>query len=59
MFATGGVVGEGSTNTSYKVAEDFRKRGEEDDARAFAMSYGGLGKFAGDVIAGGLAILVQ
>ena len=59
MFATGGVVGGGVTNTNYKVADDFRKRGEEDDVRAFAMSYGGLGNFAGDVLGGGLAILVQ
>lgn len=59
MFATGGVVGGGVTNTNYKVADDFRRRGEEDDVRAFAMSYGGLGNFAGDVLGGGLAILVQ
>lgn len=59
MFATGGVVGGGVTNTNYKVADDFRKRGEGDDVRAFAMSYGGLGNFAGDVLGGGLAILVQ
>lgn len=59
MFATGGVVGAGVTNTNFKVADDFRKRGEEDDVRAFAMSYGGLGNFAGDVLGGGLAILVQ
>ena len=32
---------------------------EEDDVRAFAMSYGGLGNFAGDALGGGLAILVQ
>ena len=59
MFTTGGIVGGGVTNTNYKVAEDFRKRGEEDDVRAFAMSYGGLGNFAGDLMGGGLAILVE
>ena len=59
MFATGGVVGGGIANTNYKVADDFRKRGETDDVRAFAMSYGGLGNFGGDVLGGGLAILVQ
>lgn len=59
MFATGGIVGGGVTNTNYKVADDFRGRGEEDDVRAFAMSYGGLGNFAGDALGGGLAILVQ
>ena len=59
MFATGGVVGGAVTNVNYKVADDFRRRGEEDDVRAFAMSYGGLGNFAGDVLGGGLAIFVQ
>lgn len=59
MFATGGVVGGGIANTNYKVADDFRKRGETDDVRAFAMSYAGLGNFGGDVLGGGLAILVQ
>lgn len=59
MFATGGVNGGGIANTNYKVADDFRKRGETDDVRAFAMSYAGLGNFGGDVLGGGLAILVQ
>lgn len=59
MFATGGVVGGGIANTNYKVAEDFGKCGETDDVRAFAMSYAGLGNFGGDVLGGGLAILVQ
>lgn len=59
MFATGAVVGGGVSNTNYRVADDFRRRGEADDVRAFAMSYGGLGNFAGDVLGGGLAILVQ
>ena len=59
MSATGGVVGGGIANTSYKVADDFRKCGETDDVRAFAMSYAGLGNFCGDVLGWGLAILVQ
>lgn len=59
MFATGGIVGGATANTNYKVADDFRKRGETDDVRAFAMSYAGLGNFAGDVVGGSLAIMVQ
>ena len=59
MFATGGIVGGGVTNTNYKVANDFKNKGESADVRAFAMSYGGLGNFGGDVLGGGLAILVQ
>ena len=59
MFATGGVVGGAVANTNFRVAEDFRRRGQPDDVRAFAMSVGGLGNFAGDVLGGGLAVLVQ
>ena len=59
MFGTGGIVGGGVTNTNYKIASDFQLRGESSDVRAFAMSYGGLGNFGGDVLGGGLAILVQ
>ena len=51
----GGAV----TNTNYKIAEDFRKSGESEDVRAFAMSYGSLGNFAGDAIGGALAVAVQ
>ena len=58
-FATGGIVGGGVTNTNYKVANDFKIKGETADVRAFAMSYGGLGNYGGDVLGGGLAILVQ
>jgi len=47
------------TNTNYKVAEYFRKSGESEDIRAFAMSYGALGNLAGDALGGGLAVLVQ
>ena len=59
MFATGGILGGGVANTNYKIANDFLMKGESADVRAFAMSYGGLGNFAGDVLGGGLAILVQ
>ena len=59
MFAAGGVVGGGIANTNFKVADDFRRRGEADEVRAFAMSYAGLGNFGGDVLGGSLAILVQ
>ncbi|MCJ1237601.1 battenin CLN3 protein [Varicellaria rhodocarpa] len=59
MFIVGGVVGGAVTNTNYKVAEDFRKSGESEDVRAFAMSYGSLGNFAGDAIGGALAVAVQ
>ena len=59
MFAVGTVVGGGVTNTNYKVADDFHGKGETEDVRSFAMSYGGLGNFGGDALGGGLAIIAQ
>jgi hypothetical protein len=59
IFFIGGLVGGGVTNTNYKIAEDFRSRGESDDVRSFAMSYGGLGNFGGDAVGGALAVVVQ
>ncbi|KAF4303876.1 Batten's disease protein Cln3 [Botryosphaeria dothidea] len=59
IFFHGGIIGASLTNTSYKIAEDFRENGEAEDVRAFAMSYGGLGSAVGDIVGGGLAIMVQ
>ncbi|KUJ21138.1 uncharacterized protein LY89DRAFT_778754 [Mollisia scopiformis] len=59
MFLVGGCVGGGFISTNYKVAEDFRKAGEPDEVRSFAMSYAGLGNFGGDALGGGLAVLLQ
>lgn len=59
IFVAGGIVGGSVTNTNFKVAEDFRKSGESDDVRAFAMSYGGLGNFAGDSLGGAFAVMAQ
>lgn len=59
LFLTGACVGGGVTNTNYKIAEDFRRAGEHDEVRSFAMSYAGLGNFGGDALGGGLAILVE
>ena len=59
MFFVGGLVGGGVTNTNYKLADDFRKKGEPEEVRSFAMSYGGLGNFGGDAIGGGIAIAAE
>lgn len=59
IFLIGGLVGGGVTNTNYKIADDFRRRGESEDVRSFAMSYGGLGNFGGDAVGGALAVVVQ
>ncbi|KAL1967378.1 hypothetical protein VTN77DRAFT_3163 [Rasamsonia byssochlamydoides] len=59
IFVIGGIVGGANTNTCYKIAEDFRRKGEPEVVRSFAMSYGVLGNFAGDAIGGGIAVLVQ
>ena len=37
----------------------IRKRGEPEEVRGFAMSYGGLGNFLGDVIGGAIAVAIQ
>lgn len=59
LFLVGGGVGGGVTNTNYKIADDFRRQGEPEEVRSFAMSYGGLGNFGGDALGGSLAILVE
>ncbi|GME37549.1 Batten's disease protein Cln3 [Neofusicoccum parvum] len=59
VFLHGGIVGASATNTNHQIAEDFRRKGEPEDVRAFALSYGGLGSALGDIIGGGLAIMVQ
>jgi hypothetical protein len=59
MFVVGGVVGGSTTNTNYKVADDYRRSGEPDAVRAFAMSCASFGNFAGDAFGGGLAVIVQ
>jgi hypothetical protein len=38
MFLVGGFVGGSVTNTNYKIAEDFWRKGEPEDVRSFAMS---------------------
>jgi hypothetical protein len=55
----GGFEGAAVTNTNYKIAEDCRKREEPEEVRAFAMSYGGLGNFSGDIIGGGIAVAIE
>ncbi|KAI9667572.1 MAG: hypothetical protein M1821_000388 [Bathelium mastoideum] len=59
LFLTGGCVGGGVTNTNYKIAEDFRKSGEPDEVRSFAMSFAGLGNFGGDALGGAFGVMVQ
>lgn len=59
MFMVGACVGGGVTNTNYKIAEDFRRAGEPDEVRSFAMSYAGLGNFGGDALGGGLGLVMQ
>jgi predicted MFS family arabinose efflux permease len=59
IFFIGGFEGAAVTNTNYKIAEDFRKKGKPEEVRAFAMSYSALGNFSGDAIGGGIAIAVE
>lgn len=59
IFLLGGVVGAAVTNTNGKIAEDFRQKGEGEEVRAFAMSFGGLGNFGGDAVGGGVGVVVQ
>lgn len=59
LFLTGACVGGGVTNTNHKIAEDFRRAGEDDEVRSFAMSFAGLGNFGGDALGGAFAILVE
>ncbi|KAH7062688.1 hypothetical protein B0J12DRAFT_724671 [Macrophomina phaseolina] len=59
MFVIGGIVGGSVTNTNHKIADDFKRKGEPDDVRSFAMSYGALGNFGGDAIGGAFGIMVQ
>lgn len=58
-FLIGGFEGAASTNTNYKIAEDFRKNGEPEEVRAFAMSYAACGNFLGDVLGGVIAVVLQ
>ncbi|KAI0319541.1 CLN3 protein-domain-containing protein [Amylostereum chailletii] len=59
IWAVGGIVGGSTTNTNYKVADDFRRSQDSEDVRAFAMSCAGFGNFAGDAVGGAFAVLVQ
>ncbi|KAL0260301.1 battenin CLN3 protein [Diplodia seriata] len=60
VFLHGAVVGAAVVNTSRAIDADFRRRGEPDEVRAFAVSYGGgLGSVIGDFLGGGFAIMVQ
>ncbi|KAJ9150261.1 Protein BTN [Pleurostoma richardsiae] len=59
MFLVGGCVGGGVTNTNYWIAEDFRRAGEPDEVRSFAMSFAGLGNFGGDAVGAALGVMVQ
>lgn len=59
MFLVGGCVGAGITFTNHKIAADFRRAGEPDEVRSFAMSYAGLGNFGGDALGGALGIVMQ
>lgn len=56
-FLTGGFEGAAVTNTNFKIARDFE--GEKGEVRSFAMSFGALGNFVGDVFGGGVAVGVQ
>ena len=59
MFLVGGCVGAGVTFTNHRIAEDFRRAGEPDEVRSFAMSYAGLGNFGGDALGGVFGIVMQ
>ncbi|KAK1564270.1 uncharacterized protein LY79DRAFT_136313 [Colletotrichum navitas] len=59
LFLTGACVGSGVTNTNFKIGEDFRKTGEPDEVRSFAMSFAGVGNFGGDALGGALGVMVQ
>lgn len=59
LFLTGACVGGGVTNTSYALSEDFRRAGEADSVRSFAMSFAGVGNFGGDAAGGALGVMVQ
>lgn len=59
LFLTGACVGGGVTNTNYKISEDFRRSGESDEVRSFAMSFAGVGNFGGDALGGALGVMVQ
>jgi hypothetical protein len=59
MFMVGGCVGGSVTNTTYKIAQDFREAGEPDEVRSFANSYAGLGNFGGDALGGALGLVIQ
>lgn len=59
LFLTGACVGGGVTNINHKISDDFRRAGEEDEVRSFAMSFAGLGNFGGDALGGAFAVLVQ
>ncbi|KAF2429696.1 hypothetical protein EJ08DRAFT_697968 [Tothia fuscella] len=56
-FLTGGLEGASVTNTNFAIARDFAK--ERGEVRSFAMSFGALGNFCGDVVGGAVAIGVQ
>jgi hypothetical protein len=59
LFLTGACVGSGVTNTNYKIGEDFRRAGESDEVRSFAMSFAGIGNFGGDALGGALGVMVE
>ncbi|KAK2038821.1 hypothetical protein LZ31DRAFT_635132 [Colletotrichum somersetense] len=59
LFMTGACVGSGVTNTNFKIGEDFRRSGESDEVRSFAMSFAGVGNFGGDALGGALGVMVQ
>jgi hypothetical protein len=59
VFLTGGIEGLSTTNTYYKIATDCVELNEPDDVRSFAMSYGALGCFVGDMLGGAFSILIQ
>ncbi|OJD35304.1 batten s disease protein cln3 [Diplodia corticola] len=60
IFLHGAFVGAAVRNTSRKIDGDFRRRGEPEAVRAWAVSYGGgLGNVVGDFLGGACAIMVQ
>ncbi|KAI0388716.1 hypothetical protein F5Y17DRAFT_451818 [Xylariaceae sp. FL0594] len=59
MFLVGGYVGGSVTNTNYKVAREFRRRGEPDEVCSFANSYAGLGNFGGDALGGAIGLALE
>ncbi|KAB2575728.1 Batten's disease protein Cln3 [Lasiodiplodia theobromae] len=59
IFIHGAIVGASNINTNHKIDSDFRRRGEPEEVRSFAVSYGGLGNVIGEFFGGGFAIMVQ